>query len=63
MTRITSLIAHGGGFSWDEALVFALPVVVLVVLQVLGRRKRDAGGEPPADGDAGNGESEGKQAG
>lgn len=33
------IVAHAGGFGWDEALVFALPVVVLVVLQVLGRPK------------------------
>jgi hypothetical protein len=60
------LIAHSGGFSWDEALVFALPVVVLVVLQVLGRRKRDVDGEPAAGeggGDGGDGGNEGEQAG
>lgn len=39
---MTGLVAHSGGMGWDELLVFALPVVILVVLQVLGRRKRDA---------------------
>lgn len=33
------LVAHAGGFGWDEAVVFALPVIVLVVLQIVGRRK------------------------
>ena len=37
---MTALVAHAGGTGWDEVAVFALPVVVLVVLQVLGRRKR-----------------------
>ena len=37
------LVAHAGGMGWDELLVFALPVVVLVVLQVVSRRRaRDA---------------------
>lgn len=36
---MSSLVAHSGGFSWDEFLLFASPVVVLVVLQVIGRRK------------------------
>ena len=58
-----SLIAHSGGLGWDEMLVFALPVVVLVVLQVLGRRRRDADPETPADEDGANGGGEGKQAG
>ena len=39
---MSALVAHAGGLGWDELLVFALPVVVLVVLQILGRRKRDA---------------------
>ena len=44
MTAVLDVVAHAGGFGWDEALVFALPVVILVVLQVVGRRKaaRDA---------------------
>ena len=49
------LIAHSGGIGWDEAVIFVLPVVVLVVLQVLGRRKRDPGVDPPEDGDGGDG--------
>jgi hypothetical protein len=48
------VIAHSGGLGWDELVVFALPVVVLVVLQVLGRRKRNAGQDPEA-GDTSSG--------
>ena len=45
------VVAHAGGMGWDEALIFALPVLVLVVLQVIGRRRaRDAGGEGADDG-------------
>jgi hypothetical protein len=33
---------------WDEVLVFATPVIVLVALQIAGRRKR-AGGDPDQD--------------
>ena len=48
---VGALVAHAGGTGWDEVLVFALPVVVLVVLQVLGRRRaRDAGAQQGADG-------------
>ena len=36
---MTALVAHAGGFGWDEALIFALPVAILGVLQVLARRK------------------------
>lgn len=39
------LVAHGGGVGWDEAIIFAIPIVILVVLQVLGRRR------PPPDED------------
>ena len=45
------IVAHAGGFGWDEALIFALPVAILAVLQVLARRKAaqeaadDAGSE------------------
>ena len=47
------VVAHAGGMGWDEALIFAVPVVILGVLQVLARRKaRDAS---PVDG----GEDEG----
>lgn len=44
-----SVIAHAGGMGWDELLVFATPVIVLVALQVAGRRKR-ASGDPDEDG-------------
>jgi hypothetical protein len=40
MVEGSLLVAHAGGTGWDEVVVFALPVVILVVLQVLGRRKR-----------------------
>ena len=43
-----ALVAHAGGMGWDEALIFALPVVILVVLQLLARRK--ARDEEAADG-------------
>ena len=52
------LVAHSGGFSWDEGLLFALPVVILVILQIVGRRKaaRDAGaGEQDVGEDEGAG--------
>ena len=41
---MSTLVAHAGGLGWDELLVFALPIVVLAVLQLLGRRKREAAG-------------------
>ena len=46
------LVAHAGGFGWDEALIFLVPVVILGVLQLLGRRKAREAGE---DGDEGDG--------
>lgn len=37
------VVAHAGGMGWDEALIFAVPVLILAALQVLARRKaRDA---------------------
>ena len=51
-----SLVAHSGGFSWDEALLFASPVVVLIVLQIIGRRRargEDATEQDDADGGEG----------
>jgi hypothetical protein len=36
------LVAHSGGLSWDELLLFASPVVILVVLQIIGRRRAQA---------------------
>ena len=51
---MTALVAHAGGFSWDELLLFATPVLVLIVLQVLGRRRRDSEGQDEGDdGEAG----------
>ena len=49
------VVAHSGGFSWDEGLLFALPVVILVILQIVGRRKAAR----EADADAGAGEQDG----
>ena len=50
-----ALVAHAGGTGWDEVLVFALPVVVLVALQVLGRRRaRDAGANGGGEGGEGD---------
>lgn len=43
-------VAHAGGMGWDELLVFAAPVVILVALQVAGRRKARDGGDPEQDG-------------
>ena len=52
MTAVIDVVAHAGGMGWDEALIFAVPVVILVVLQLLARRKaRDA----VDDGDEGDG--------
>ena len=50
---MSGLLAHAGGLGWDELVVFALPVVILVVLQVLGRRKaRDADASEQDEGEA-----------
>ena len=47
-----AMVAHAGGFGWDEALIFALPVAILGVLQVLARRKaaKEAGAEADDEG-------------
>ncbi len=37
---LVHLVAHSAGMGWDELIVFAIPVVILVVLQFVGRRKR-----------------------
>ena len=37
---MTGLVAHAGGTGWDEIAVFVAPVVVLLVLQQIGRRKK-----------------------
>ena len=50
------LVAHSGGLSWDELLLFASPVVVLVILQIVGRRKaRDAAASEQDEVDDGEG--------
>ena len=46
------LVAHGGGFGWDEALIFVVPVVILGVLQLLARRKAREAGDDGDEGDA-----------
>ena len=46
------IVAHAGGMGWDEAMIFAVPVVILGVLQVLARRK--AAQDPVDDGDEGD---------
>lgn len=39
MTTVPLLVAHSGTLSWDEALFFLVPVVLLVVLQLVARGK------------------------
>ena len=46
---MSALVAHAGGMGWDELLVFAAPVVILVALQVAGRRKKRDGADPSED--------------
>lgn len=54
---MSRLVAHTGGFGWDEALVFVLPVVVLIAARRAGRRKaaREQQDGDPAEGDEGVG--------
>jgi hypothetical protein len=47
---VSGLVAHSGGLGWDELLLFASPVVVLVILQVVGRRKARQGDATEQDG-------------
>jgi hypothetical protein len=47
---VSGLVAHSGGLGWDELLLFASPVVVLVILQVVGRRKARHGDATEQDG-------------
>lgn len=50
------LVAHTGGLGWDELLLFASPVVILVILQIVGRRKaRDAAATEQDERDDGEG--------
>lgn len=46
------VVAHAGGMGWDELLVFAAPIVVMVVLRITGRRRARAAEDPDQDGDA-----------
>jgi hypothetical protein len=48
---MTGLVAHAGGTGWDELIFLALPVVVLVVLQMVGRRRRSEQDEAPTGQD------------
>jgi hypothetical protein len=59
MTAVAALVAHAGGTGWDEIVVFLLPVVVLGVLQFVGRRKRAAAEETGQDAPVEDGEPEG----
>ena len=45
------LLAHAGGMGWDEALIFAVPVVILGVLQLLARRKARETADDGGDGE------------
>ena len=47
------IVAHAGGMGWDEALIFAVPVIILAVLQVLARRKAAQEVGDDEDGDVG----------
>ena len=46
---IVRLLAHTGGFSWDEALFLLVPVIVLVVLARQARKKAAELEEPSDD--------------
>lgn len=56
---MTGLVAHAGGTGWDEVAVFVVPIVILVILQVVGRRKARAGAPAEQDGAEGDGKGEG----
>ena len=45
-----SLLAHSGGFSWDEMLFLLAPIVIFAVLMVAAKRKA-AAEESDAEGD------------
>jgi hypothetical protein len=40
------LLAHAGGFSWDEALFLVLPVIVLLILTRQARKKAEEAESP-----------------
>jgi hypothetical protein len=42
-------LAHGGGFSWDEALIFFGPVVLFVILRAFGMWRERRRGEDEAE--------------
>lgn len=50
-------VAHAGGTGWDEIAVFVLPVVILVGLQALGRRRARSGRSADKDGTDGEGKA------
>jgi len=52
---IVPLLAHAGGFSWDEALFLLVPVIVLAILARQAKKKaaeleEESDGDPRADG-------------
>ena len=53
MSADMAIVAHAGGMGWDEALIFAVPVIILAVLQVLARRKAKDAVEDGDEGDGG----------
>ena len=55
MTPDMRMVAHAGGMGWDEALIFAVPVVILGVLQLLARRKARDDVDDGDRGDEGDG--------
>lgn len=54
---MTPVVAHAGGIGWDELLVFAAPVLILIVLQVLGRRRARDEEDREQDGSTDEGEA------
>lgn len=52
------LVAHAGGMGWDELLVFASPVVILIALQIASRRRAREAGDPEQDDLGGDDEDE-----
>lgn len=51
MSTDMGVVAHAGGMGWDEALIFAVPVLILAALQVLARRKAKDGADDADDAD------------
>lgn len=46
-------VAHSGGMGWDEARIFAVPVIILGVLQILARRTAKDAVDDNGEGDVG----------